>query len=73
VEVQEEVWLYGTSSFIAEVGGYLGLLLGASCYTVYEELIRFFCKKRKKCENNFLNTKMLLRRTTITGQKFVKQ
>ena len=32
----KEVWLYGWSNFFADFGGYLGLLLGISVFTVYE-------------------------------------
>jgi hypothetical protein len=34
--VQEEYWLYPFESFIADVGGYLGLLLGASILSLVE-------------------------------------
>lgn len=33
VEVQEENLLYDGSNFLADVGGFLGLLLGMSCYS----------------------------------------
>lgn len=34
MDVLEEVQLFTPHSFVAEVGGFLGLLLGASMYTV---------------------------------------
>ena len=34
--VQEEYWLYPFESFMADVGGYLGLLLGASILSLVE-------------------------------------
>ena len=36
--------MYGNESFIADVGGYLGLLLGASLLSLIEELIEAFTK-----------------------------
>ena len=35
VLVEEEKWLYESSDFIGDVGGYMGLLLGASIISVY--------------------------------------
>jgi hypothetical protein len=32
--------LYTTSNFMADVGGYMGLLLGASMLSIYDEAIR---------------------------------
>ena len=42
--VQEEAKFYQMSDFIADFGGYMGLLLGASCFTFYE-LGEAFAKK----------------------------
>ena len=39
VEKQEQVLLYGFSNFIADVGGFLGLLLGVSVFTIYNYVI----------------------------------
>jgi hypothetical protein len=39
VNVMQEISLYGLSNFIADFGGYLGLLLGASLITIYEEIV----------------------------------
>ena len=38
-DVTEEYRLYDTESFIADIGGYLGLLLGASLLSVIEETL----------------------------------
>jgi hypothetical protein len=46
--VQEEYELYPIESFIADVGGYLGLLLGASILSLVEystDIIRKLTKK----------------------------
>ena len=37
MEVQNEALTYELGSFVGEVGGYLGLLLGASILTVFDE------------------------------------
>ena len=42
IEVIEEYKLYGFYVFIADVGGYLGLLLGASLLSLIEEIFNFF-------------------------------
>lgn len=46
-ERQEQVYTYGRSSFLADLGGYLGLLLGFSCFTLYE-ITRGACSKFAK-------------------------
>ena len=50
VLVETEELLYGLSSFIAEVGGILGLFLGFSFMTIWdgiEEILPFLAKKFK--------------------------
>ncbi len=37
-EVREDYLVYTFDSFIADVGGYLGLLLGYSAYSVFNDL-----------------------------------
>jgi hypothetical protein len=37
-EVREQYVIYDSDSFIADVGGFLGLLLGHSAYSVYREV-----------------------------------
>ena len=37
-ETQEEYYSYGTGNFLGDVGGYLGLLLGWSVLTIFQEL-----------------------------------
>ena len=44
ITVEEEVYLYDGQSFFGEVGGYMGLLLGASILSMYED-IEGFVKK----------------------------
>jgi hypothetical protein len=39
VLTETQKYLYQNSNFIAEVGGYMGLLLGISIFTVYQERI----------------------------------
>ena len=41
VKVTEEVELYNLSKFIADFGGYLGLLLGASLITFFDGCVLF--------------------------------
>ncbi len=43
-----EVPAYGFFSFVADFGGYLGLLLGASLLSLFDELMEFlmYCSKR---------------------------
>ncbi len=49
VRVTSEVLLYNFQNFVADFGGYLGLLLGSSIPAIYEALIEvtsyFFTKK----------------------------
>lgn len=39
--IETEVLAYGPISWAADVGGYLGLLLGASVVSIYDEVVRF--------------------------------
>ncbi len=48
LKVEKFVPSYTGNNFIADVGGYLGLLLGVSLYSVYDVLIMFVRKKTKK-------------------------
>jgi hypothetical protein len=43
VPVIEEKLLYGFENFFADVGGYLGLLLGGSILSVYDGFVFCFC------------------------------
>lgn len=36
VETRKQVYIYGFVNFVAEVGGYMGLLLGMSLLSIYE-------------------------------------
>ena len=50
---EEQYIIYDTSSFIADVGGYLGLLLGSSLFSLYMELeacLRRILRRGKKIE-----------------------
>ena len=49
VEHIEEKWLYDLSNFIADVGGYMGLLLGASVLTVYNMALKALARVRGVC------------------------
>ena len=39
IEVKERVWLYDGNDLVADIGGFLGLLLGASIYTLADLLL----------------------------------
>ena len=57
VIVQEEYQIYQFESFVADVGGYLGLLLGASILSLVESstnIIARFLFKRTWCPRIFL-------------------
>ena len=45
IDVLEEKPLYDSNNFVADVGGYLGLLLGASVLTIYQDILDFLLKK----------------------------
>ncbi len=44
VEIREYSISYGFSNFVADFGGYLGLLLGASLLSIYDDLIEIFIR-----------------------------
>ena len=50
LKVKEDKWLYPIESFIAEVGGSLGLFLGFSFLGFWDMLndILYFCLKKNK-------------------------
>ena len=48
VEIHEEVRLYTMANFIADFGGYLGLLLGASVMSLIDLVLDFWSKYRNK-------------------------
>ena len=61
VTVVEEKWLYDKDDFIADVGGYLGLLLGASVISIAQAVVEFVrakgwtcsgCRKKGKEQEN---------------------
>ena len=49
-KLEEQYKIYDTESFIADVGGYMGLLLGCSLLSLYKEvegfLKKLFCKSQ---------------------------
>lgn len=45
--VRQEYLTYDINSFIADVGGYLGLLLGHSLFSIYEWLMKWIGKAAK--------------------------
>ena len=50
-EEREQYIIYDTSSFIADIGGYMGLMLGVSLMSIYENaetLFRKMLKRRKQ-------------------------
>jgi hypothetical protein len=44
VLTEEQIWLYNSNNFIADVGGYLGLLLGFSCLSMYKNLQKWILR-----------------------------
>ena len=56
LEVSQQEFLYGPSNFIADVGGYLGLLLGVSIFSFYQEISslieKLFNKMKKTPQKN---------------------
>lgn len=48
IKVTEEIELYDLGKFIADFGGYLGLLLGASLITFIDGFIWFFSFTKEK-------------------------
>ena len=44
VEEQEEIYLYDSNNLMADVGGFLGMLLGASCVSLFDELLGIIIK-----------------------------
>ena len=50
VKVTKEFYLYTGLSLAAEIGGYVGLLMGFSVFSVaniFTNLVRFLCKAKK--------------------------
>ena len=48
VEIHEEVRLYTMANFIADFGGFLGLLLGASVLSLFDIVLNFWSKYKNK-------------------------
>ena len=52
IEEETQQYLYKMSNFVADVGGYMGLLLGVSFFTIYKTVVCFlsglFNGKRKQ-------------------------
>ena len=44
-QVKEEIVMYGLGDLVADVGGYLGLLLGASIFAIYEKIEKYFSSR----------------------------
>lgn len=51
-DIIEEYYVYGFVNFLAEVGGYLGLFLGASFLSLTTFLIEFLCFRRRLCNSH---------------------
>jgi hypothetical protein len=57
IQTIEEIYLYTGADLFADIGGYLGLLLGISVFTVYEKITevlkacRFSCLQETKTED----------------------
>ena len=50
---EEQYVIYDANSFIAEVGGYMGLLLGCSILSLYNEMEAILVKFRCLSQNLF--------------------
>ena len=46
VPVTEDIYLYGFTNFLADIGGYLGLLLGASILSISKDLYEYWKIKK---------------------------
>ncbi len=55
LKVTRQILLYGFSNFVADFGGYLGLLLGASLLSIYDNIFDFSISMK-----NRQNRKLLL-------------
>ena len=56
-EEKEEYLLYDTNSFIADAGGFMGLCLGLSLYSLYNELADLvICIKTRFCKKKYYIT-----------------
>ena len=51
-DIVEEYFLYDWTSFLADMGGEMGLFLGASILSILESLVEFFVKKVNKPKQN---------------------
>ncbi len=50
IQITRQILIYGFSNFVADFGGYLGLLLGASLLSVYDtglDLLKLLLKSKK--------------------------
>ena len=52
LKVTRQILLYGFSNFVADFGGYLGLLLGASLLSLFDSGVEFITSMSKKLNNN---------------------
>lgn len=41
IEEHEEVYLFDGNNLLADIGGFLGMLLGASCLTLFDKMMTF--------------------------------
>jgi hypothetical protein len=41
INVVERIWVYDQNDLLADIGGFLGLLLGASCFTLADMLVTY--------------------------------
>ena len=46
VPYEEQVLAYGIGNLVADIGGFLGLLLGSSIFSAYKEAIEFLLRKK---------------------------
>ena len=47
-EEKEEYMLYDLDSFVADIGGFMGLLLGCSVFSLYKDMASMVDRTKKK-------------------------
>ena len=64
-EEKEQYLIYDFDSFIADVGGFLGLLLGFSIFSIYKDMAVLITRMKGKVMTN----QRVMRMTSLTGKE----